>query len=298
VAGLGYALSILVGVSLGFFGGGGSILTVPLMAYVFGLDPKIAIASSLLVVGAASLSAAAQHWRAGNVDLRTAALFGAAGMTGAYAGGRVATYLDGSLLLLMFAVMMAITAVAMWRGRRAPPEHAVHRAPGRLVAQGLAVGVFTGLIGAGGGFLIVPALALWAGLPMQRAVGTSLAIIVMNCAAGFAGYANHVEVPWLLVGIVTLAAILGSFAGAVFARRVNPASLRRAFAGFVLAMAALILVREVDRWASDALAALPRSGPQLAFAVLLLAAGIAAGRASRSLSGARGEPDYEGGAGI
>ena len=295
---LGYALSLLIGVSLGFFGGGGSILTVPLLAYVFGLEPKIAIASSLLVVGAASASAAAQHWRAGNVDVRTVLLFGAAGMTGAYLGGRVASYLDGSLLLLMFAVMMAITAVAMWRGRRAPPENAVQRAPARLLAQGLAVGLFTGLIGAGGGFLIVPALALWAGLPMQRAVGTSLAIIVMNTAAGFAGYASHVSVPWRLVAIVSLIAIAGSFAGAAFAKKVNPASLRRAFAGFVLAMAAVILVREVDRWASDALAALPRSGPQLAFAAVMLALGLAAGRGSRSLGGPRGEADYEGGAGI
>jgi hypothetical protein len=298
VAALGYALSALVGIALGFFGGGGSILTVPLMAYVFGLEPKVAIASSLLVVGAASASAAAQHWRAGNVDARTALLFGAAGMTGAYAGGRAATFLDGSLLLLMFAVMMAITAVAMWRGRRAPSEGAVHRAPLRLVAQGLAVGLFTGLIGAGGGFLIVPALALWAGLPMRRAVGTSLAIIVMNAAAGFAGYASHVAVPWRLVGFVALVAIAGSFAGAMLAHRVNPASLRRAFAGFVLAMAALILAREVDRWASDALAALPRTGPQLLFAALMLGLGLGAGRASRGLTGAYTEPDYEGGAGI
>jgi uncharacterized membrane protein YfcA len=294
----GYALSVLIGVSLGFFGGGGSILTVPLMAYVFGLEPKIAIASSLLVVGAASASAALQHWRAGNVDSRTAALFGAAGMTGAYAGGRASQFVDGSLLLLMFAVMMGVTAVAMWRGRRAPPESAVQRAPQRLVVQGLAVGAFTGLIGAGGGFLIVPALALWAGLPMARAVGTSLVVIVMNCASGFAGYASHVSVPWLLVALVTVAAIGGSFLGAAFARRLNPAALRRAFASFVLAMAVLILVREVDRWASDALAALPRTGPQLVFAVLMLAAGIAAGRASRSLGGARGEPEYEGGSGI
>lgn len=298
MAGLGYALSVLIGVSLGFFGGGGSILTVPLMAYVFGLDAKVAIASSLLVVGGASASAAAQHWRAGNVDARTAALFGTAGMTGAYAGGRVSAFFDGSLLLLMFAVMMGVTAVAMWRGRRVPPESAVQRDPRRLLVQGLAVGSFTGLIGAGGGFLIVPALALWAGLPMPRAVGTSLVIIVMNCASGFAGYASHVDVPWPLVGLVTAAAIGGSFFGSGLARRVNPASLRRAFAAFVLAMAALILVREVDRWASDALAALPRTGPQLVFAALMLAAGLAAGRASRSLGGGRGEPDYEGGAGI
>jgi uncharacterized membrane protein YfcA len=295
---LGYTLSVLIGVSLGFFGGGGSILTVPLMAYVFALDAKIAIASSLLVVGAASASAAAQHWRAGNVDARTAALFGAAGMTGAYAGGRLSQLFDGSLLLLMFAVMMGITAVAMWRGRRAPPENAVTRSPRRLLVQGLAVGAFTGLIGAGGGFLIVPALALWAGLPMPRAVGTSLVIIVMNCAAGFAGYANHVSVPWQLVAFVSLAAIAGSFAGSAAAKRVNPAQLRRAFAGFVLAMAALILVREVNVWLSDALAALPRTGPQIVFALLMLVAGTAAGRASRSLGGPHGEPDYEDGAGI
>jgi hypothetical protein len=295
---LGYALSVLVGVSLGFFGGGGSILTVPLMVYVFGLEAKTAIASSLLVVGTASVSAAAQHWRAGNVDVRTALLFGGAGMAGAYAGGRVATFFDGALLLLMFALMMAVTAVAMWRGRRAPPDGTLQRAPGRLIAQGLAVGLFTGLIGAGGGFLIVPALALWAGLPMPRAVGTSLAVIVMNTAAGFAGYASHVEVPVRLVALVSVAAIAGSFGGAALAKRVNPASLRRAFAGFVLAMAALILVREVDRWASDALAALPRTGPQLLFAIAMLGFGIAAGRGSRSLGGPRGEPDYEGGAGI
>ncbi len=298
MAELGYALSLLIGISLGFFGGGGSILTVPLLVYILGLEPKEAIASSQLVVGAASLFAAGQHWRAGNVDVRTALLFGAAGMTGAFLGGRVANYLDGSLLLLMFAVMMAITAVAMWRGRRAPPESAVRRAPSRLLAQGLAVGLFTGLIGAGGGFLIVPALALWAGLPMQRAVGTSLAIIVLNTSAGFAGYASHVSVPWRVVAIVSGIAIAGSFVGSAFAKRVNPASLRRAFAGFVLAMAVLILAREVDRWASDALAALPRSGPQLAFAAVLLGLGIAAGRSSRSLGGRRGESDYEGGAGI
>ncbi len=298
MAAFGFALSVAVGVALGFFGGGGSILTVPLMAYVFGLDAKVAIASSLVVVGGASLAAAAQHWRAGNVDVRTALLFGAAGMSGAYAGGRIATFLDGSLLLLMFAVMMAITAVAMWRGRRAPNESEVRRAPARLLAQGLAVGVFTGLIGAGGGFLIVPALALWAGLPMRRAVGTSLAIIVMNTSAGFAGYASHLEVPWRLVWLVTLAAVAGSFIGSALARRVNPASLRRAFALFVLAMAALILVREVDRWAADALAALPRTGPQLGFALVMLGLGLGAGRASRGMSGAPAEPDNEGGAGI
>jgi len=287
VTALGLALSLLIGVSLGFFGGGGSILTVPLLVYVFGLDAKTAIASSLLVVAAASIAGAVQHWRAGNVALRTGVLFGAAGMAGAYAGGRVAAFVDGTLLLFLFAAMMLFTAAAMWRGRRAPTQASPGSgATGRLVAQGAAVGLFTGLVGAGGGFLIVPALALWAGLPMPTAVGTSLLIIVANTVAGFGGYAAHVTVDFGLVAAVTAAAIAGSFVGSRLAHRVDPASLRRAFAGFVSVMAVFILVREADTWVGTARDALPATAPQIAFALLMLAIGIAAGRVTR-----RGESD-------
>jgi uncharacterized membrane protein YfcA len=279
---LGLALSVLIGVSLGFFGGGGSILTVPLLVYVFGLEPKQAIASSLLVVGAASIAGAAQHWRAGNVELRTGLVFGAAGMAGAHLGGRAGAYLDGALLLLLFAAMMVLTSLAMWRGRRAPSgPPAERRALGPLVAQGLGVGLFTGLIGAGGGFLIVPALALWAGLPMSAAVGTSLFVIVLNTLAGFSGYASHVRVDFALVAAVATAAIAGSFLGSWLARRTDPNSLRRAFALFVVAMAAVIFVRETDVWLTAARAALPASVPELVFALLVLAVGIATGRISR-----------------
>jgi uncharacterized protein len=279
---LGLALSVLIGVSLGFFGGGGSILTVPLLVYVFGLDAKEAIASSLLVVGAASAVASVQHWRAGNVELRTGLLFGAAGMAGAFLGGRAGAYLDGELLLILFAAMMALTSVAMWRGRRAPVRVAPGpHATGRLIAQGLGVGFFTGLVGAGGGFLIVPALALWAGLPMPAAVGTSLFVIVLNSLAGFSGYASHVSVDPRVIGAVAAAAIAGSFVGSWLARRVDPVSLRRAFAGFVLVMAALILVRETDAWITAARAAVPSSIPQVVFALVVLGVGIATGRVSR-----------------
>jgi uncharacterized membrane protein YfcA len=296
---LGLALSVLIGVSLGFFGGGGSILTVPLFVYVFGLEPKVAIASSLVVVGIASFAAALQHWRAGSVELRTGLLFGAAGMCGAYLGGRAGAFVDDALLMLLFASMMALTALAMWRGRRASPPRAADRAPARLLAQGLSVGLFTGLVGAGGGFLIVPALALWAGLPIPAAVGTSLLVIVMNTAAGFAGYAAHVAVDPGLIAVISASAIAGSFLGAAFARRMDPARLRRAFAGFVLAMAVAILVREADQWVQTAREALPHSAPQLVFALFVLATGIAAGRASRSPgSDPLVERGYEGGAGI
>ncbi len=279
---LGLALSLLIGVSLGFFGGGGSILTVPLLVYVFGLDPKTAIASSLLVVGIASMSGALHHWRAGNVDLRTGLVFGAAGMTGAYVGGRVGAFIDGTLLLLLFASMMVLTAVAMWQGRRSrSPGGSTQRATPRLLLQGLVVGSFTGLVGAGGGFLIVPALTLWAGLSMRAAVGTSLFIIVLNTMAGFLGYLNHVQVDYSLIGAVTVIAIAGSFVGSRLANRVDPASLRRAFAVFVATMAVFILVREADVWITTAQEALPGTTPQIVFALLMLAIGIAAGRVTR-----------------
>jgi len=297
---LGLALSVLIGVSLGFFGGGGSILTVPLLVYVFGLEPKQAIASSLLIVGIASLTGAFQHWRAGRVDLRAGLFFGSAGMAGAYFGGRAAAFVDGTLLLLLFACMMALTSLAMWRGRRVAPAAAAapEPAPARLVAQGFAVGLFTGLIGAGGGFLIVPALALWAGLPMLAAVGTSLFVIVLNSAAGFLGTLSHARVDVNLVGAVAAAAVAGSLVGTRLARRVDPASLRRAFALFVLGMAALVLVREARVWLETVRGALPASLPQMVFVLVVLAAGVAAGRVSRGPGGDPLERPFEQGAGI
>ncbi len=297
---IGLLLAVLIGVTLGFFGGGGSILTVPLLVYVFALEPKPAIATSLLIVAIASLAAALQHWRVGNVRARTGLVFGAAGMAGAYAGGRAAELLDGGVLLLLFAAMMLLTALAMWRGRRAPEQGAASRAAlGKLLLQGLAVGAFTGLVGAGGGFLIVPALVLWAGLPMAAAIGTSLFAIVLNSLAGFAGYAAHVSVDYRLVAAIAGSAVAGSFLGSRLTRLVAPGSVRRAFAGFVLAMAGVILVREASLVVRTSAAALPRTAPQLFFALVMLGVGVAAGRASRAPAAGSGpELPYEGGEGI
>jgi uncharacterized membrane protein YfcA len=298
---LGLILSLAIGISLGFFGGGGSILTVPLLVYAFGLPPKEAIASSLLVVGIASLSSGLQHARVGNVRLREAMLFGGAGVIGAYLGGRASVFFDGGILLLLFAAMMLLTASAMWRGRRGatrgdPVE--LHRSPLRLLLQGFVVGMFTGLVGAGGGFLIVPALALWAGLPMNAAVGTSLFIIVLNCTAGFVGYATHVEIDPLLVASVTIVAIAGSFGGAMLATRTDPARLRRAFAGFVLLMGIAILVREGALLTRTLAPALPETWPQVVFALALLGVGIAAGRASKRATRRREDLVFQQGGGI
>jgi len=297
---LGLLLSLAIGISLGFFGGGGSILTVPLLVYVFALPPKQAIASSLLVVAAASAIAVLQHARAGRVRLRIALVFGAAGTAGAYLGARVAAFVAGEVLLLLFAAMMALTAVAMWRGRGASAAgEESELSPAKLLLQGFAVGSFTGLVGAGGGFLIVPALVLWAGLPMPSAVGTSLLVIVLNSLAGFAGYATHVRIDPGLVAAVALCAIAGSLAGARLTKLVRPSSLRRSFAVFVLVMAVAILVREGSLVLSASEAALPKTLPQLLFVLAMLAVGVAAGRASRGSRAAGGEGlEYDEGGGI
>jgi uncharacterized protein len=240
-------LAVLVGVTLGLLGGGGSILTVPLLAYVAGMDAKQAIATSLLVVGVTSAVGAVSHARAGRVQWRTGLVFGAAGMAGAYAGGLLARFIPGTVLLISFAVIMIATAVAMLRGRK--NSNACDRTdspPGfKIVLEGLAVGLVTGLIGAGGGFLIVPALALLAGLPMLVAVGTSLMVITMNSFAGFTGYLASVQIDWGLAAAVTAAALVGGLIGARLTAMVNPDALRKMFGWFVLAMSSVILGQEI-----------------------------------------------------
>ncbi len=241
------ALAVLVGISLGLLGGGGSILTVPLLAYVAGMDAKQAIATSLLVVGATSAVGAISHARAGRVRWRTGLVFGVAGMAGAYAGGLLARFIPGTVLLIGFALIMMATAVAMLRGRKdvSTAEAAQSLPVFTIVLEGLVVGLVTGLVGAGGGFLVVPALALLGGLPMPVAVGTSLVVIAMKSFAGFAGYLSSVHIDWRLAGAVTAAALVGGLIGARLTAMVNPDSLRKAFGWFVLAMSSVILAQEV-----------------------------------------------------
>ena len=251
-------LAVFVGIALGLLGGGGSILTVPLLAYVAGMDAKQAIATSLLVVGTTSVVAAVSHARAGRVQWRTGLVFGAAGMVGAYAGGVLARFIPGSVLLIGFAVMMIATAVAMLRGRKeVGPADPGHRIPvPKVIVEGLVVGLVTGLVGAGGGFLVVPALALLGGLPMPVAVGTSLVVIAMKSFAGFAGYLSSVAIDWKVAGMVTAAAVLGAVLGARLTALVNPDSLRKAFGWFVMVMSSVILFEEVHPLLGTAMAVL------------------------------------------
>lgn len=241
------ALSVLIGVSLGLLGGGGSILTVPILVYVAGQDAKAAIATSLLVVAVTSAAAAIPHARAGHVRWRTGLLFGVAGMAGAYGGGRLGSLVPGTWLLIAFGLMMAATAVAMLRGRKNVEAVRAHQEipVAKVLVEGVVVGVVTGLVGAGGGFLVVPALALLGGLPMSAAVGTSLVVIAMKSAAGLFGYLQGVTIDWPLALGVTAAAIAGSVIGARIAGRTNEEQLRKGFGWFVVAMAIFVLGREL-----------------------------------------------------
>lgn len=240
------AAAVVIGITLGLLGGGGSILTVPVLTYVIGLDAKEAIATSLVVVGATAAFAGYRHARLGNVCWRTAPVFAGSGMVGAFGGGLVAQYFSGQTLLIFFGLMMLTTSVAMWRGRsEAKPGATTNRPVWHIVIEGLVVGLITGLVGAGGGFLVVPALVLMGGLSMRRAVGTSLVIIAFKSAAGFAGYAQHVSIDWTLAGVVTLGAVAGAHFGAKLADRVPAATLRRGFAVFVFAMALWMLLQEL-----------------------------------------------------
>ncbi|MFI8256414.1 sulfite exporter TauE/SafE family protein [Streptomyces filamentosus] len=245
------AASLLIGVSLGILGGGGSILTVPILVYLAGQDTKEAIATSLFVVGVTSLAALVPHARAHRVRWRTGLLFGAFSMAGAYGGGRLAEYIPGTVLLVAFALMMLATAFAMLRKPRDGEKRAARPAhrdlPLKHIAvEGLVVGAVTGLVGSGGGFLVVPALAILGGLPMGIAVGTSLLVIAMKSFAGLAGHLSGVSIDWGVALTVTVAAVAGSLIGARLAGRIPQDALRKAFGWFVVVMGVFVLAQQLD----------------------------------------------------
>jgi hypothetical protein len=239
------AAAALVGVALGVLGGGGSILTVPILVYLAGLDAKQAIAMSLFVVGVTSAVGAIPHARAGRVRWRTGLVFGVTAMAGAYGGGRLAAFVPGAWLLAGFGVMMVATAAAMLRRTSTAPEPHRDLPVLLVVAEGVVVGAATGLVGAGGGFLVVPALVLLGGLPMPVAVGTSLVVIAMKSFAALAGYLSTVRIDWTLAIAVTAAAVAGAVLGSRVAGRIPEHVLRTSFGWFVVVMGTFVLTQQV-----------------------------------------------------
>jgi uncharacterized membrane protein YfcA len=244
------ALSLAIGAVLGLLGGGGGILAVPVLVYALGVPARPAIATSLFFVAATSLAGALAHARAGRVRWRIAALFGAASMTGAFVGARVGRWLPERALLAGLSALMLVTALAMLRSKDERREVAVAVAPARVLAIGGAVGLLSGLVGAGGGFLIVPALTLFGGLALREAIATSLLIIAMQSFAGFVGHLGHVALDGTLIAVMTAAAIVGMLVGTSLGRRVSPGALKRAFAGLVAITGLFMLARQTSlAWA-------------------------------------------------
>ena len=242
----------LIGLSLGLLGSGGSILTVPVLVYLVGEPDKLAIAESLAIVGGISLFGAIPYALKRQIDWRSVLYFGVPGVTGTYLGAALSVYLSGVVQLTLFAAVMLLASIMMFRPAAAAAGPAHARSPLKIAAEGLGVGVLTGLVGVGGGFLIIPALVLLGGLPMSLAVGTSLLIIAAKSFAGFYKYLHvlqeqNLAVHWNLILIFTVIGITGSFLGARVGKNVSNDALKRGFASFLVVMGLYVLATNVPR---------------------------------------------------
>jgi uncharacterized membrane protein YfcA len=264
--------ALAVGLSLGIFGSGGSILTVPVLIYLLHHEDKVAIAESLGIVGAIALIGCLPYAKAKLVDWRVAVVFGVPGMAGTYLGAWAAAFVAGYVQLIVFAGVMLLAARQMWKRSKGPQRQAPDggaddgagggtrhsRSAIKIVTDGLGVGVLTGFVGVGGGFLIVPALVILSGLSMRRAVATSLVIIALKSAAGFWKYLGVLDsmgssVDWKTIGLFGAVGIVGSFAGKALSGRLNQNALQRGFAVFLVVMACFIVVKETaSRFGADA----------------------------------------------
>ncbi|MEZ4866259.1 MAG: sulfite exporter TauE/SafE family protein [Caldilineaceae bacterium] len=230
-----------IGLTLGLLGGGGSILTVPALVYIVGQTPQVAVTASLVIVGANSVLGAFFHRAQGTLNWRVALLFGGVGMIAAYFSAGLSHLLSSILLLVLFALLMlAVGALMIFRKTPSNEEHAAH-SWFVIAAAGIAVGVLTGFLGVGGGFLIVPALVMLVGLPMRQAVGTSLVVIAMNSLAGILGHLSQTSLDYTTIGLFVIAGLAGTFVGSQLARRVRAEQLRQMFAAFVIILAIFLL---------------------------------------------------------
>ncbi|RLJ80495.1 sulfite exporter TauE/SafE family protein [Pedobacter alluvionis] len=255
----GYSASILIGISLGLIGGGGSILTVPVLVYLFTVDTVLATTYSLFVVGSTSLVGSFSYFKKGLIAVKTAIFFGipsiiAVSLTRQYLLPSIPEYLinfgnfaltRSVLLMLLFAFLMMIASYSMIK-KETEEQSASHQPSSSIwvIAQGIMVGIVTGLIGAGGGFLIIPALVNLLKLPMKTAIGTSLIIIAVNSLIGFVFSLRQSQINWSFLLTVTLIAIVGIFIGSYLSTKIDGKKLKPAFGWFVLVMGIYILLKE------------------------------------------------------
>lgn len=241
--------ALLIGLSLGLMGSGGSIITVPVLTFLVGQDEKVAIAGSLGIVGAISLVAGIPYARSRLVDYRSVLFFGVPGMAGAYLGAGLSQFVLGSTQLVVFAGLMLVAGGLMLRPlKETEPSNTKPHGVLKILLEGFVVGVVTGFVGVGGGFLIVPALVLLGGLPIHRAVGTSLFIIALKSFTGFYKYLDVLEdlgltLDWNIITTFTLLGIVGSFVGKALSTRLPQDVLKRSFAIFLFIVGTFIVVQ-------------------------------------------------------
>lgn len=234
--------AMTVGLSLGLLGGGGSILTVPILVYLLGLNPKTAIPISLIIVGLGALVGGARHYFKGNVRVREAVAFFPTAMVGAWVGARLALHLSSVIQMVIFGTMTIMAAFSMLRKQReVVSDQQLRLLP--LIASGLGVGLLTGIVGVGGGFMIVPALIFFARMPIKYAIGTSLVIIALNSFAGFLGYLGQVAIPWGFTALFSSLVVVGILVGIQISERLNPQQLKSSFAVMLLLVGVFVLYK-------------------------------------------------------
>lgn len=257
----GLIASLLIGLSLGLIGGGGSILTVPILVYLFHIEPVLATAYSLFIVGATSIIGTIPKYKAGQVKINTALLFGIPSILGVFLtrtfilpqipyilfSGSNFSITKNIFLMVLFASLMIAASYSMIKSSKtikASPSSATQVNYPLIITLGAMEGFLTGLVGAGGGFLIIPALVLFTQLPMKEAIGTSLLIIAAKSLIGFWGDLSHSEMDWSLLGLLSGIAILGILIGNRLSRKIDGQKLKKGFAWFVLTVGVYILIRE------------------------------------------------------
>jgi len=233
--------ALLIGISLGLTGAGGSIITLPVLVYLAGLPPKEAVGLSLFVVGAAALVGAMQRFRSGEVQLKAVLMFALSGMVGATGGAQLTPLVSAKMLMIIFALLMLIVALHMLMGPKVENTSKAECRPARCLLAGLGVGVLTGFIGVGGGFLLMPALVKFAKLPLRVATGTSLAVISFNSAAGFVSHFGEAPPRWTLAFVFAGIAVAGVLLGSNFAKRLPISRLRQGFAIMVIVTGSFVL---------------------------------------------------------
>lgn len=258
---LGFVGALLIGLTLGLIGGGGSILTVPILVYVLAIDPVTATAYSLFVVGTSALVGAIRNAQKGMVDFRTGIVFAVPALTAVFLTRKfVIPAIPDELfsvgdfmvtksiaIMIFFAIIMLVAAYFMIKGRKdteQEEEHAPQYNYPLIIVEGIVVGFLTGIVGAGGGFLIIPALVLLAKLPMKKAVATSLMIIAIKSLIGFLGDVQNLEIDWTFLGIFTGISVVGIFVGIYLNKFVDGKKLKKGFGWFVLLMGVYIVLKE------------------------------------------------------